>query len=379
MRQAIHFCGRCPLTAPSKTKGAFFLATIFIVAVVSSFVLNAALGLAHAQQRSLTVVSFGGAYGAAQDKHQVQPFIKESGLPVLFESYAGGVAEIKAQVESGQVHWDVVDIETIDLERACAEGLLEIIPHEILLVGEDGTAALDDFIPEAVENECGIGQMVWSTVFAYNDDTIGAQTPESIADFFDVDNIPGKRGLRKRPQVNLEWALLADGVSPDELYDHLATPEGQAQAWAKLDSIKDHIVWFDSWSQAPQLLNDGGAVLVQSAHGRFYDAIAKENKPFTIVWDGHIYDLDAWGIVAGTPYLDEALDFVAFTTGTTPLAGFEDVAYGPARRSSLALVDPAVRTHMPSAHLDIGLQADSLFWADYGESLGETFNEWLLH
>src|SRR5690625_6589836 len=97
MRQAIHFCGHRPLTAPSKTKRAFFLATIFIVAVVSSFVLNAALGLAHAQQRSLTVVSFGGAYGAAQDKHQVQPFIKESGLPVLFERSEEHTSELQSR------------------------------------------------------------------------------------------------------------------------------------------------------------------------------------------------------------------------------------------------------------------------------------------
>ena len=33
---------------------------------------------------------------------------------------------------------------------------------------------------------------------------------------------------------------------------------------------------------------------------------------------------------------------------------------------------------LPTAHIDIGLKADGIFWADFGESLGEKFNEWLL-
>ena len=36
-------------------------------------------------------------------------------VKVLFEDYSGGVAEIKAQVESGNIQWDVVDFEVIDL------------------------------------------------------------------------------------------------------------------------------------------------------------------------------------------------------------------------------------------------------------------------
>jgi len=341
-----------------------------------------ALGLAAAgpagAQETLTVVSFGGAYGAAQQKHQIDPYMKATGNKVLFENYTGGVAEIKAQVESGNIQWDVVDIETIDLERACAEGLLEVIPRDILKPASDGTPAEKDFIPEALSNECGVGEIVWSTVFAYNHDTLTGDKPSSMKDFFDLQKFPGKRALRKRPQVNLEWALLADGVPANQVYERLATEEGQAQAFAKLDTIKDDIVWFDSWSQAPQLLNDGGAVFVQSANGRFFDAIRRENKPFTMVWDGHLYDLDAWGIVKGTPKLKEALNFVAMTTTTEALAGFQDVAYGPPRRSSMALVEKDVVDHLPTAHIDVGLKADGIFWADYGETLGEKFNEWLL-
>ncbi len=326
---------------------------------------------------SMTVVSFGGAYGAAQKKHMIDPYVEMSGTEILFEDYSGGIAEIKAQVEAGNIQWDVIDIEVIDLERACSEGLLEVIPHDMLPAGDDGTAAADDFIPDAIASECGVGVIVWSIVFAHNT-ADGGKAPAMIADFFNTADFPGKRALRKRPQVNMEWALIADGVAPADVYDVMSTEEGQARAFAKLDTIKDDIVWFDSWSQAPQLLNDGGASIVQSANGRIFSAIKEDGKPFEIVWDSHVYDLDVWSVVAGSDKKEEAFEFIKFATGSVPLAGMADVAYGPTRISSAKYVDPSVNADLPTAHLDKGLKADGIFWADFGESLGERFNEWLL-
>ena len=55
-----------------------------------------------------------------------------------------------------------------------------------------------------------------------------------MADFFDVEKFPGRRGMRRTPHVNLEWALIADGVPIDEIYAMLDTPEGIDRAFAKL-------------------------------------------------------------------------------------------------------------------------------------------------
>jgi len=346
--------------------------------LIAGAALGALLASTAIAAEQLTVVSFGGAYGAAQKKHMVDPYAAKTGHNVLFEDYSGGIAEIKAQVEAGNIQWDVVDIETIDLERACSEGLLEVIPHDILLPGDDGTPAMKDFIPSALANECGVGNIVWTIIYAYNEKTIGGTAPTSMADFFDTAKIPGKRAMRKRPQVNMEWALIADGVAKDKVYEVLATEEGQARAFAKLDTIKNDIVWFDSWSQVPQLLNDGGATMGQAANGRIFSAIKEENKPFKMVWDAHVFDLDVWAVVKGTKKKELAMDFVSFATGTKPLSGMPDVAYGPTRVSSSALIDPSVVPDLPTSHLDEGLKADGIFWADYGESLGEKFNEWLL-
>ncbi len=337
-----------------------------------------AIGATPALARDLTVVSFGGAYGAAQKEHMIDPYEEATGTRVLFDDYAGGIAEIRAQVETGNIHWDVVDVEMIDLERACSEGLLEVIPTDILPPGSDGVPAQDDFFEDALANECGVGVIYWAIIYAYNTDTIRGGAPSTIKDFFDTAAYPGPRALRRRPQVNLEWALMADGVPHGRVYEVLATDEGQARAFAKLDTIREDVVWYDSWSQAPQLLNDGEAVMVQSANGRIYGAIEEYGRPFVIVWNGNVFDLDVWSVVKGTPNLVQALEFVKFATGTEPLAGMQDVAYGPTRRSAAEMVDPAVLENLPSVHIDRGLKASSTFWADFGESLSEQFHQWLL-
>lgn len=62
---------------------------------------------------------------------------------------------------------------------------------------------------------CGAGFLYASTVYAYNEDYIPAETPATMADFFDLEKFPGRRGMRRVPQGNLEFALMADGVPRD--------------------------------------------------------------------------------------------------------------------------------------------------------------------
>lgn len=323
--------------------------------------------------QNITAVSFGGAYGAAQKQHMIDPFAKEYDINVLFEDYSGGVAELKAQVESGNVKWDVLDIEYIDLARACSEGMLEELPLNLLPRGLNGVKAKDDFVDNAL-NECAVGNIIWSVIVGYRNDI--SRTPTSIKDFFDTNKIPGKRAMRKRPQVNLEWALIADGVDKSKVYDVLSTEAGVNRAFKKLDTIKDDIIWFDSWSQVPQLLNDGSVVLAQSANGRLYSAIKKGEGDFSILWDGQLYDLDGWAIPKGSKNKEAAWEFIRYTTGTKPLAGMQDVAYGPTRKSSEKYLSDSVKPNLPSAHLAKGVKADGEFWADNGSTLAERFTAW---
>ena len=332
-----------------------------------------------AAAESLTVVSWGGAYTRSQVKAYHEPFTKKTGIKINSEDYNGGLAQIKAQVDSGNIKWDVVDLELSDAVRGCDEGLLERIDPKILPPGPDGTPAEQDFIPGTI-TECAVGEIVWSTVVAYDSTRFPDERPWTIGDFFDVERFPGKRGLRKTPRVNLEWALMADGVPTPQVYEVLATEEGVDRAFKKLDEIKPHVVWWEAGAQPPQLLADGEVAMTSAYNGRLYNAMVKEKKPFVIIWDGQVWDIDLWGIVKGTPNLKTALDFVIFSTDTVQLANqAKYISYGPVRRSSMDKVNPKVKPHLPTSpdNFANSLQNDFEWWADNQQEMDERFTTWL--
>ncbi|MEM9045124.1 MAG: polyamine ABC transporter substrate-binding protein [Pseudomonadota bacterium] len=353
-----------------------------LIGAVSAVAVGAA---AHAAD-SITVVSWGGAYTKSQVEAYHKPWIAKTGNKIVSEDYNGGLSEIKAQVEAGNVTWDIVDVELSDAVRACDEGLAEEIDQSILPPAPDGTPAADDFIAGTLDVPCAVPTIVWSTIFAY-DTSKTADGPKTIADFFDLAKFPGKRGIRKSPKANLEMALMADGVAADEVYDVLSTDEGVDRAFAKLDSIKSEVVWWEAGAQPPQLLADGEVTMTTAYNGRIFNAVAAEDKPFNIVWDGQVWDLDLWIIPKGAPNKDAAMDFLAFSTDTERLAGQASyISYGPTRKSSAPLVasfhtkpDLKMAPQMPTApdNFKNALQNNFEFWADNQDELNERFNAWL--
>lgn len=343
-----------------------------------------ALGAVSAQAaESITVVSWGGAYTKSQVEAYHKPWIAATGNQIKSEDYNGGIAEIKAQVEAGNVSWDVVDVELSDAIRACDEGLLEEMDHSSLPAAPDGTAATDDFLPGTLY-DCAVASIVWSTIFAYDSSKM-SDGPKTIGDFFDTAKYPGKRGLRKNPKANLEMALMADGVAAAEVYDVLGTDEGVDRAFAKLDTIKSEVVWWEAGAQPPQLLADGEVAITTAYNGRIFNAVAGEDKPFEIVWDGQVFDLDLWVVPKGANK-EAAMDFVKFSTATEQLAAQASyISYGPARKSSGPLVgkfhnkDIDMGPQMPTAEANLtnALQNDFEFWADNQDQLSERFNAWL--
>ena len=358
--------------------------TFKIVPAILAASVAAAVGVANAAD-SITVVSWGGAYTKSQVEAYHKPWMAKTGNTVVSEDYNGGLSEVKAQVEAGNVKWDLVDVELSDAVRGCDEGLLETINIEDMPAGADGSAAKDDFLP-GTYTDCAVANIVWSTIYAY-DSTKMDSAPSTIADFFDTEKFPGKRGIRKNPKANLEMALMADGVAADEVYEVLGTDEGIERAFAKLDSIKGEVVWWEAGAQPPQLLADGEVVMTTAYNGRIFNAVASEQKPFEIVWDGQVWDLDLWVMPKGAPNKEAAMDFLKYSTGTEALAAQASwISYGPVRKSSAALVgsfhdqpDLKMDVHMPTApeNLKNALQNDFEFWADNQDQLNEQFNAWL--
>ena len=335
---------------------------------------------------SLTMVSWGGAFARAVTKAHYEPFEAATGRTLAREDYNGGLAEIRTQVDTGNVHWDVVDLETFDAVRGCDEGLLELIPDDLLTPGADGSPAADDFWPETL-TDCGVGNVFYSTVVAYHPDRFPGEAPSTLGDFFDLERFPGRRGMRRSPLVNLEFALMADGVPPEGVYAALDTEAGMDRAFRKLDTIREQVVWWEAGAQPPQMLADAEVVMSTAYNGRIFNAQVVEDQPFVIIWDGQVLDIGQAGIVAGTPNLEAALEFVRFASTAESMARLAgEIAYSPTRRSALPLVTThretgvAMLPHLPTSPQNLGrtLTSDTLWWSDHLDEVNERFSAWLV-
>ncbi|MDO5632206.1 MAG: ABC transporter substrate-binding protein [Paracoccus sp. (in: a-proteobacteria)] len=349
-------------------------------------ILTTALGaLAVPASADVNLLSWGGAYGNSHLEAYVKPFQAETGIKVNMADADNPATPIKAMVEAGNITTDVASVEYADAVRLCDEGLLETIDPAILTVAEDGTAIEDDFIDGAI-TDCFVATDVYSMVLAYDDSKFADAKPSTPADFFDLAAFPGKRTMRKGAKFNLEFALMADGVAPDEVYDLLTTPEGVDRAFAKLDTIKNDTIWWEAGAQPPQLLADGEVTMAYAFNGRIFNAAHGENKPFKIVWDGQIYEMEGWIVPKGAPNLEEALKFITWTTAPAPQArAAEFISYGPPRRSAAALVgniegsDVPMGPNLPTTaeNLTNALGSNLEFWVDHDAELNERFNSWL--
>lgn len=337
-----------------------------------------------ASAADVTVMSWGGAYTTSQVEAYQKPFTAQTGINVISVDADNPAPAVKAQVEAGNVTTDVADVEYADAIRLCDEGLLETIDPASLPAAPDGTPAVDDFLPGAL-TDCAVATIVFSTVFAY-DTTKFPEGPTTIADFFDLEKFPGKRAMRKGAKANLEMALMADGVPAADVYATLATPEGVDRAFKMLDKIKKDTVWWEAGAQPPQLLADGEVAMTTAYNGRIFAAAVAEGKPFQTVWDGQVYEYDLFVVPKGAPNKDAAMEFVKFSTDTQRLADQAKwIAYGPARKSSSALVgkyndgktDMAPYVPTNPDNMKNALASSYEFWVDHDGELNEKFNAWL--
>lgn len=341
--------------------------TIRSLAICSVFALSATQALA---EGSISVMSFGGAYQEAQRKAVFETYTATTGIKVDEQEYGGEIAKIAAMIESGNTTVDVVDVDAPTLLQGCDEGIFEKI--DWTKIGDRG-----DWL-QGTSSDCGVGTIVYSTALAYNAATL-KDGPKVIADLFDTAKFPGKRGLWKNPATNLEFALLADGVPADKVYETLSTPEGVDRAFAKLDTIKKDIVWWEKGAQAPQLLASGEVVMTTAWNGRIYNA-NKEGQNFKIVWDNQILDSNYWVIPKGAKNPEASLAFIKYAVEPKVLAGTTKyIPYGPVRKSAAEFVTPEDAANLPTspANMTVALTLDNAFWADNGDEIRKRFTTWL--
>lgn len=323
------------------------------------------------QAEPLTVISYGGLHVKAQGEAFYKPYEKKYNTKIITGEYNGEMAKVRSMVDTGQVSWDVLQVETGDLYRGCSEGLFEQLDWSTLKVDSES-----DYVDGSL-SECGAGFFIWSIVLAY-DTSKFSTAPKDWKDFWDVKKFPGKRALRKSPILALEVALLADGVKAEDIYTVLATPEGVDRAFKKLDEIKPYVQWWESGSQPMQWLISGSVVMTSAYNGRVYDA-QQEGKPVEIVWNDSFYDMDSFAIIKGTKNKRAAERFIELTMQPENQKVYSEVAgYGFSNKKTAELLDAKTLDHLSTApeHMKNAHKLDPDFWIDYGETLQQRFNVW---
>ena len=282
-----------------------------------------------ASAEPITVVSWGGSYGKAQDRALFTDASNHSGIAINRESGAS-MTKTCLQVQSGSVTWDLV-VTGSGGAAAAADGCLEKIDYSVVDVS--------DFYPGLYTDYC-VGSDVFATVMAWNTDKYGEPgspgAPSSWADFWDVKKFPGTRAYRaNNVDGALEPALMADGVPPEKVYEVLATPEGKRRAINKIRELKPHIaVFWGSGAQQAQLMKDAEVDMSTGWNGRF-DNAKKDGAKVGYTFNQALLDYDCFAMPRGAPNKEVAMRFLAEVSKPQYQANLPFyITYGPTNRKA---------------------------------------------
>ena len=278
----------------------------------------------------VTVVSWGGSYGAAQDAALFKDASINSGIAINRESGAS-MSKTCLQVQSGSVTWDLVVTGSGGAASAAAKGCLEKIDYSVVDVS--------NFYPNLYSDYC-VGSDVFATVMSWNTDKYGepgsAGAPKSWADFWDVKKFPGTRAYRANNVDGvLEPALMADGVPAEKVYEVLSTKAGMMRAINKIRELKPHIaVFWGSGAQQAQLMKDAEVDMSTGWNGRF-DNAKKDGAKVGYTFNQALLDYDCFAMPKGAPNKDMAMKFLAEISKAEYQANLPyHITYGPTNQKA---------------------------------------------
>ena len=265
-----------------------------------------------------------------------------------------------------------VDLALVDgpwAERLGGSGMVEALDA----VGADGT--VPNLLPATATAVPAYGNAV---VSAYRVDAVDLESvPVDWAAWWQSRSLPSSRTLAKGPYGTFEFALLADGVAPGELY-----PLDVNRAIQSLRRISGSIVdrW---WETSPQVIEwlSGGRAAFGSALAHAVVGGQRAGRPLQPIWNQGLLFADCWVVPRGAGNADVARDFIAFAlTATSQAALATGAALGPVSSDALPLVDPLLRADLPTApeNLPRLVRADAQWWADNDTAASDAFDGWLL-
>lgn len=341
------------------------IVTMILTAIM---VLTASVGCgskegSHANK--LVFVDWGGTNTDARIEANVKPFEEEYDCDVTVVT-PSDYSKLIAMVENGTTEWDVMNCDAYWGAFAGSKDYLEPIDYNVVT----------EKIDPAVQLEYVMGAEVYASVLSYNTEKYKEETaPQNWADFWDTTKYPGKRAMWQYPVTVLEAALLADGVPMDQLY-----PLDLDRAFAKLDEIKDDIVWWTEGAQPSQMLSTGEVDMALAWSGRILTA-KDEGSPVDLTYNNGLRIAAGWVVPKGAPNKDMAMKFIEYISRAESQAAFSAmIPYGSTNADATELMTPELQEKIGQTDEQMAVQTyiDSEYWAEHLTEVEERFNEWLV-
>jgi putative spermidine/putrescine transport system substrate-binding protein len=260
---------------------------------------------------------------------------KERSLKLVVDGSGPTAGKIKAMSDAQHVIWDVCDASVGAALLLGNNGLLEEIDYN----------TIGNKVDKRFQYKWAICNYIFSYVLAFNKDKLGGQAPADWKDFWNVKDFPGKRMLRGSCIGQLECALLADGVAPNEIY-----PIDLPRALEKIKEIKEHTVFWKSGSQSEDLLRQGEVSMGNMWHNRT-NLLRKDSKgAIDWTWQGGVIAPAVWIVPKGNPAGKQAaMDFISISLEPKGQAElFKTIGMGPSNPEAVALIPPEDQKYNPS-------------------------------
>lgn len=325
---------------------------------------NGAASNASVSGGKLVFVDWGGTNTDARVEAIVDKFAEKYNVDVTIVT-PSDYAKLISMVENGTTEWDVMNCDAYWGVYAGKEGYLEAIDYNTV------TTKID----EEVQLEHVMGAEIYSTAIAWNSKLYNEETaPQNWEQFFDTVNFPGTRAVWQYPVSVLEAALMADGVAQDELY-----PLDLDRAFAKLDTIKNDIVWWTAGAQPSQMLSTGEVDYALAWSGRIKTAEA-EGSPVDMTYNQAIRIAAGWVVPKNCPNYENAMKFIEYASEAEQQYEFSKrIPYGSTNPDATKLMDDELKESLgqTDAQLATEIYLNNEYWAEHLSEVEERFNKWL--
>ncbi len=315
----------------------------------------------------LVYSSYGGTGQAAQEHAWQQPYTKVNPDVTFLNVSPPDPAQVKAQVESHQVTWNIVTTAPYLAAQNCGTIYRPLnIPN----------LNLKDFAPGTI-GRCYVTDFRYSLILSYNANIWPnpKTAPTTLADFFNPQKFPGKRGVVPSVQDGiLETALLADGVPPQHMY-----PLDVTKALQTWDKIKSDTIFAPSVGALLQDVTSHQVameIMVQARTQAALDAGAN----IVPVWDKTVTSIDGLSIPVGASNVQATETFISFLLQPAQQAKMAELA-GVAPSNLLASPVYTANGNKVNAFgkADTGttFQVNATWWSSHFNQISTEFTNWL--